>query len=42
MAVVAVPFILYSVRFCSSKSCKKSQESRKGGWGSDIAESFSE
>ena len=24
MAVVAVPFILYLVRFCSSKSCKKS------------------
>ena len=23
MAVVAVPFILYLVRFCSSKSCKK-------------------
>ena len=22
MAVVAVPFILYLVRFCSSKSCK--------------------
>ena len=24
MAVVAVPFILYLVRFCSSKSCKYS------------------
>ena len=24
MAVVAVPFILYLVRFCSSKSCKAS------------------
>ena len=23
MAVVAVPFILYLVRFCSSKSCNK-------------------
>ena len=23
MAVVAVPFILYLVRFCSSKSCKQ-------------------
>ena len=25
MAVVAVPFILYLVRFCSSKSCKSTR-----------------
>ena len=29
MAVVAVPFILYLVRFCSSKSCKQYEYSYK-------------
>ena len=30
MAVVAVPFILYLVRFCSSKSCKKKRINSAG------------
>ena len=33
MAVVAVPFILYLVRFCSPKPCK--QYIRRGGQGDE-------